>query len=164
MYGPSYGRPHALKAKAKAKAISSSEEEEVSECSTYDSEEIGRELAMLVRKFQKFPKRNRFGKSSKYDSKNTEASARDYDKRTCHKCKKTGITSLIAPSGKRAQRRKNLARMTILMTRRRSHQSPNQRRKPPPTEIALSLGRKWILRKLRNLRRNLTLGLQVWLS
>ena len=51
MYGPSYGRPRALKAKAKAKAISSSEEEEVFECSTDDAEEIGRELVMLVRKF-----------------------------------------------------------------------------------------------------------------
>ena len=54
MYGPSYGRPRALKAKAKAKAISSSEEEEEAECSSDGAEEIGRELAMLVKKFQKF--------------------------------------------------------------------------------------------------------------
>ena len=76
MYGPSYGRPRALKAKAKANAISSSEEEEECECSSDGAEEMGRELAMLVKKFQKFSKKNRFGKSSKYDSKNTgEASA-----------------------------------------------------------------------------------------
>ena len=92
MYGPSYGRPCALKAEAKAKAIPSSEEEEEEyESSSDGAEEIGRELAMLVKKFQKFSKKNRFGKSSKYDSKNTgEASARDYNKRTCHKCKKPG--------------------------------------------------------------------------
>ena len=86
MYGPSYGRPRALKAKAKAKEISSSEEE--SDCSSGEAEEIGRELAMLVRKFQKFSKKKRFGKSSKYDSKNSgDASAK---KGTCYKCKKTG--------------------------------------------------------------------------
>jgi hypothetical protein len=91
MYGPSYGRPHALKAKAKAKAISSSEEEEEYESRSGGAEEIGRELAMLAKKFQKFSKKNRFGKSSKYDSKNTgEASARDNNKRTYHKCKKPG--------------------------------------------------------------------------
>nr|XP_040251661.1 uncharacterized protein LOC120968753 [Aegilops tauschii subsp. strangulata] len=107
MYGPSYGRPHALKAKAKAKAISpSKEEEEVSECSTDDAEEIGRELAMLVRKFQKFSKRNRFGKCSKYDSKNNEASARDYDKRTCHKCKKPGHYIANCPLWKKGSKKK----------------------------------------------------------
>ena len=53
MYGPNYRRPHALKAKAKAKVISSSQEEqdEVTECSIDDAEEIRRELAMLMRKF-----------------------------------------------------------------------------------------------------------------
>jgi hypothetical protein len=91
MYGPSYGHPRALKAKAKTKAISSSEEEEEYESSSDGAEEIGRELAMLVKKFQKFSKKNRFGKSSKYDSKNTgETFARDNNKRTCHKCKKPG--------------------------------------------------------------------------
>src|SRR5215216_6285712 len=45
---------------------------------------------MLVNKFQKFSKRNRFGKSSRSISKNDEASSRDYKKRTCHKCKKPG--------------------------------------------------------------------------
>ena len=91
MYGSSYGRPRALKAKAKAKAISSSEEEEEYEISSDGVEEIGRELAMLVKKFHRFSKKNCFGKSSNYDLKNTgEASARDYNKRTCHKCKKPG--------------------------------------------------------------------------
>ena len=75
MYGPSYGRPRALKEKAKAKEISSTEEEE-SECSTDHAGEIGRELAMLVRKFQKFSRRNYFGNSPKHDLKNIgEASA-----------------------------------------------------------------------------------------
>nr|XP_020172942.1 uncharacterized protein LOC109758493 [Aegilops tauschii subsp. strangulata] len=96
-----------LKAKAKAKAISSSEEEEdVPECSTDDAEEIGQELAMLVRKFQKFSKRNYFGKSSKYDSKNTKASARDYEKRTCHKCKKTGHYIADCPLWKKGSKKK----------------------------------------------------------
>ena len=45
---------------------------------------------MLVRKFQKFSKKNRFSKSSRSSSKNNEASSHDYKKRTCHKCKKTG--------------------------------------------------------------------------
>jgi hypothetical protein len=53
-------------------------------------EDIGKELAMLVRKFQKFSKKNRFRKSSRSCSKNDEASTRDYKKRTCHKCKKPG--------------------------------------------------------------------------
>ena len=45
---------------------------------------------MLVKKFQKFSKKNRFGKSSRSSSKNDEASSRDYKKRACHKCKKPG--------------------------------------------------------------------------
>ena len=69
--------------------MSSSEEE--SDCSSGGPEDIARELALLVRKFQKFSKKNRFGKSSKYDPKKTgETSSRDYKKRTCHKCKKPG--------------------------------------------------------------------------
>ena len=49
LYGPSYSRPRALK----AKAISSSKEQD-SHGSIGDREEFGQELAMLVRKFQKF--------------------------------------------------------------------------------------------------------------
>ena len=45
IYGPNYGRTRALK----AKAASSSEEE--SDCSSDDPEDIGKELAMLVKKF-----------------------------------------------------------------------------------------------------------------
>ena len=52
LYGPSYSRPRALK----AKAISSSEEED-SDGSIGDPEEFGQEVAMLVRKFQKFTRR-----------------------------------------------------------------------------------------------------------
>ena len=49
LYGPCYGRSRALK----AKEISSSEGED-SGSSLGDPEELSQELAMLVRKFQKF--------------------------------------------------------------------------------------------------------------
>jgi hypothetical protein len=111
MYGPSYGRPHALKAKAKAKVISSSKEEEESDCSSNGAEEICRELAMLVRKFQKFSKKSRYGKSSKYGLKNTgEASARDYKKRTCHKCKKSGHYIADCPLWEKESKKKKKSR------------------------------------------------------
>src|SRR5918995_1869447 len=84
IYGPNYGRTRALK----AKAVSSSEEE--SDRSSDDPEDIGRELAMLVKKFQKFSKKKGFRKSSRSSSRNDEAPAHDYKKRTCHKCKKLG--------------------------------------------------------------------------
>ena len=84
IYGPGYGRTRALK----AKAVSSSEEE--SDSSSDDPEDIGKELAMLVKKFQKFTKKKGFRKSSRSSSRNDEASAHDYKKRTCHKCKKPG--------------------------------------------------------------------------
>ena len=71
IYGPNYGRTRALK----AKVVSSSEEE--SDCSSDDPKELCKELAMLVRKFQKFSKKNRFRKSSRSSSKNDEASSRD---------------------------------------------------------------------------------------
>ncbi|XP_020191710.1 uncharacterized protein [Aegilops tauschii subsp. strangulata] len=96
IYGPNYGQSHALK----AKDVSSSEEQ--SNCSSDDPEDIGKELAMLVRKFQKFSKKNHFGKSSRSSSKNDEASSHDYKKRTCHKCKKPGgaiATPLAADTG-----------------------------------------------------------------
>ena len=48
IYGPNYGQSRALK----AKVVSSSEEE--SDCSSGDPEDIGKELAMLMKKFQKF--------------------------------------------------------------------------------------------------------------
>ena len=67
IYGPNYGQTRALK----AKAVSSSEEE--SNCSFEDPEYIGKELAMLVKKFQKFSKKNHFGKSSRSNSRNVEA-------------------------------------------------------------------------------------------
>ena len=69
----------------KAKAVSESEGED-SGSNLGDLEELSQELAMLVRKFQKFPRRGRFGKSSRND----DFSSRDYKKRTCHKCKKPG--------------------------------------------------------------------------
>ena len=72
----------------KAKVVSSSEEE--SDSSSDDPEDIGRELAMLVKKFQKFTKKKGFRKSSRSSSRNDEASAHDYKKRTCHKYMKPG--------------------------------------------------------------------------
>ncbi len=72
----------------KAKVVSSSEEE--SDCSSGDPEDNGKELAMLVKKFQKFTKKKGFRKSSRSSSRNDEASSRDHKKRTCHKCKKPG--------------------------------------------------------------------------
>ena len=57
IYGPNYCRTRALK----AKIVSSSEEE--SDCSSGDPEDLGKELAILVRKFQKISKKNRFSKS-----------------------------------------------------------------------------------------------------
>ena len=71
IYGPNYGRTRALK----AKVVSLFEEE--SDCSSGDPQELGKELAMLVRKFQKFSKKNRFSKSSRSSSKNDEASSHD---------------------------------------------------------------------------------------
>ena len=62
LYGQSYGRSRALK----AKAISESEAED-SGSSLGDPEELSQELAMLVKKFQKFSRRGRFGKSSRSD-------------------------------------------------------------------------------------------------
>nr|XP_040254124.1 uncharacterized protein LOC120972701 [Aegilops tauschii subsp. strangulata] len=83
--GPSYGRSRALK----AKAISSSEGEH-SDSSLGDPEELRQELAMLVRKFQKFSRHGRFGKSLRGDELRSDSSSRDYKKRTCHKFKKPG--------------------------------------------------------------------------
>ena len=54
IYGPNYGRTRALK----AKAVSTSEEE--SDSGSDDPEYIGKELAMLVKKFQKFTKKKDF--------------------------------------------------------------------------------------------------------
>src|SRR6266566_4523267 len=75
LYRPSYGRSRALK----AKAISSSEDEE-SNSSLGDPEELSQELAMLVRKFQKFSRRGRFGKSSKSGMKKSESSSSEEKK------------------------------------------------------------------------------------
>ena len=150
---------HALKAKDKAKAISSSEEVDVSECSTYDAEEIGQELAIVVRKFQKFSKRNCFGKSSKYDSKNTKAYAHDYEKRTCQKCKKTGHYIADCPLRKKGSKKKRSSKDDDSDDKKKKLSKSSSKKKAPSAEPAPSLERKWILRKLRNL----TLGwLLLW--
>ena len=101
LYGPSYGRSRALK----AKAISSSEGEE-SDSSLGDPEELSQELAMLVRKFQKFSRRGRFGKSSKSGMKKSDSSSSDYKKRTCHKCKKYGHFISECPLWEKESRKK----------------------------------------------------------
>ncbi|XP_048527555.1 uncharacterized protein LOC125506884 [Triticum urartu] len=85
LYGPSYGRSHALN----AKAVSSYEGED-SDSSIGDPEELSQELTMLMRKFQKFSRCGHFGKSSRGDDMRSDSSSRDDKKRTCHKCRKTG--------------------------------------------------------------------------
>ena len=64
----------------------SESEGEDSGSSLGDAEELSQELAMLVKKFQKFSRCGRFGKSSRSD----DFSSRDSKKRLCHKCKKPG--------------------------------------------------------------------------
>ena len=76
LYGSSYGRSHALK----AKAVSESEDED-SGSSLGDPEELSHELALLMKKFQKFSRRGRFGKPSR----SNDSSSSDYKKRLCHK-------------------------------------------------------------------------------
>ena len=84
IYGPNHGRTRALK----AIFVPSSEEE--SDCSSGDPEDIGKELAMLVKKFQKFAKKKDFRKSSRSSSRNDEASSHNHKKRVFQKCKKPG--------------------------------------------------------------------------
>ena len=81
LYGPSYGRSRALK----AKAVSESEDED-SGSSLGDPEELSHDLALLVKKFEKFSRRGRLGRSSR----SNDSSSSDYKKRLCHKCKKPG--------------------------------------------------------------------------
>ena len=81
LYGSSYGRSRALK----AKVVSESEGED-SGSSLGDPEELSQELALLLKKFQRFSRRCRFGKSSR----NNDSSSSDYKKRLCHKCRKPG--------------------------------------------------------------------------
>ena len=76
LYGLSYGRSRALK----AKAVSESEDED-SASSLGDPEELSQDLALLVKKFQKFTRRGRFGKSSR----SSDSSSSDYKRRLCHK-------------------------------------------------------------------------------
>ena len=81
LYGSSYGRTHALK----AKAVSESEDED-SGSSLGDPNELNHDLALLVKKFQKFSRHGRLGRSSR----SNDSSSSDYKKRLCHKCKKPG--------------------------------------------------------------------------
>ena len=76
LYGSSYGRSRAQK----AKAVSESEGEDFGS-SLGDHEELSQELALLVKKFQKFSRRGRFGKPSRSNG----SSSSDYEKRLCHK-------------------------------------------------------------------------------
>ncbi|XP_073360472.1 uncharacterized protein [Aegilops tauschii subsp. strangulata] len=96
LYGSSYGRSRALK----AKAVSESEDED-SDSSIGDPEELSHELAMLVRKFQKLSRR-RFGKSSR----SNDSSSSDYKKRLCHKCKKPGHYIQDCPQWEKESKKK----------------------------------------------------------
>ncbi|XP_073360073.1 uncharacterized protein [Aegilops tauschii subsp. strangulata] len=97
LYGLSYGRSRALK----AKAFSESEGED-SGSSLGDPEELSQELALLVKKFQKFSRRGRFGKSSRSD----DSSSHDYKKRLCHKCKKPGHYIQDCPQWEKESKKK----------------------------------------------------------
>ena len=81
LYRSSYGRSRTLKAKAVSKF-----EGEDSGSSLGDPEELSQELALLVKKFQKFSRRGRFGRPSR----SNDSSSSDYKKRLCHKWKKPG--------------------------------------------------------------------------
>ena len=83
------------KAESKEHEEEEASEESESECedsgsSLGDPEELSQELALLVKKFQKFSRRGRFGKSSRSDDLRLDSSSHDYKKRLCHKCKKPG--------------------------------------------------------------------------
>src|SRR3954468_21327079 len=82
-----YGTTPKVRApKAKARKTSSDEE---SEADSHDPEALSRELALLTRKFQKFTRKNRFGRSSRSSSRSTKYDdSVDSRKRVCHKCKK----------------------------------------------------------------------------
>src|SRR3989337_3153935 len=61
---------------------------------------------MLVKKFQKFSRRGRFGKSSRGDGMKSDSSSRDYKKRTCHKCKKPGHFITDCPQWEKESKKK----------------------------------------------------------
>ena len=77
LYGLSFVRSRALK----AKAVSECEGED-SGSSLGDPEELSQELAMLVRKFQKFSRHGHFGKSSRSGDLRSDSSSHNYKKRT----------------------------------------------------------------------------------
>ncbi|XP_073361819.1 uncharacterized protein [Aegilops tauschii subsp. strangulata] len=97
LYGSSYGRSRALK----AKAVSESEGEDYGS-SLGDLEELSQELALLVMKFQKFSRRGCFGKSSR----SNDSSSSDYKKRLCHKCKKPGHYIQDCPQWEKESKKK----------------------------------------------------------
>jgi hypothetical protein len=166
MYGPSYGRPRALKAKGKAKADSSSKDEKESEYSSDEAKEIGKELVVLVKKFKRFSKKKSFRKSLKH-SRNTDASTQDYDKRTRHKCKKPGHYIADCHLWKKDNNKKKKGRDDDSDDKRKksakSSSKSSSHKKAAQVGLVHSSERRWILKKslrklLRNLRRSPTLG------
>src|SRR3954470_4415579 len=97
LYGTSYSRSRALK----AKVVSESEDED-SGSSLGDPEELSRDLALLVKKFQKFSRRGHFGKPSR----SNDSSSSDYKKRLCHKCKKPGHYIQDCPQWEKESKKK----------------------------------------------------------
>ena len=97
LYGLSYPRSRALK----AKAVSESEGED-SGSSLGDPEELSHDLALLMKKFQKFPRRGRLGRPSR----SNDSSSSDYKKRLCHKCKKPGHYIQDCPQWEKESKKK----------------------------------------------------------
>src|SRR4051812_22936988 len=121
LYGLSYGRSRVLK----AKAVSESEDED-SSSSLGDPEELSHDLALFVKKFQKFSRRGHFGKPSR----SNDSSSSDYKKGFVTSARNQDITFKIVLSGKRNQRRRN-TRITVLIMRRKRRHLQNLHRQNP---------------------------------
>ena len=80
----------------------SESEDEDSGSSLGDPEELSHELALLVKKFQKFSRCGRFGKPSR----SNDSSSSDYKKRLCHKCKKPGHYIQDCPQWEKESKKK----------------------------------------------------------
>ena len=155
LYGSSYDRTRALK----AKAVSESEDED-SGSSLGDPEELSHDLALLVKKFQKSSQdvvalEDPQGAMIPHQVTTRGGSATN--------ARSLDITFKTILNGKRNQRRRN-TRITVLMMRRKRrnpqnlhHQNPQSlhiTRREAPRRPGHSLARKWTLRlNLKKMRK-----------